>query len=265
MKRILLPTLLCLATLAGCGSDRTGVSDASDKAMEMRIYQVAPEDTGVVVDTLNKLLSVGDKAIGRANSPSPGQIVVLAPASLQGSIGDTLKSIKPIAKAKPDALSVKPLQLNFWNVDAIAGKGADDPALATLGEALQKVHQNLGDVHFRLNSRASGISSLGQTVATTYTSGAGAGAYTGNLRYSLSPKPEGILLNIQLMDSVPQTTGNVTQYTERQFSTAVIIALGQTIVLSDVPVMNTSAKADGEAATKTVRLNIIRVEEVSSK
>jgi len=155
--------------------------------------------------------------------------------------------------------------MSFWNVDAIPGKGADDPALATLSEALKKVRQNLGDVHFQLNSRASGISSLGQPVNTTYTSGIGVGAYTGNLHYSLSSKPEGILLDIHLTDTAPQTTGKVTQYTERQFSTAVIIALGQTIVLSDVPVSDASTKADGEAPTKAVRLNIIRVEEASSR
>ncbi|MBS0591032.1 MAG: hypothetical protein JSR65_10405 [Proteobacteria bacterium] len=265
MKRILLPALLSLFTLAGCGSDKTGVSDASDKAVEMRVYQVAPEDTSAVTDTLNKLLAAGEKAIGRATSPSPGQIVVLAPASLQGSIADTLKSIKPIAKAKPDALTAKPLQLSFWNVDAIPGKGADDPALTTLGEALQKVRQNLGDVHFQLNSRASGVSSLGQPVATTYTSGAGVSAHTGNLRYSLSPKPEGILLDIHLADMAPQAASSMTQYAEIQFSTAVIIALGQTIVLSDVPLLDASPKANGETPTKTVRLNIIRVEEASSK
>lgn len=264
MKRILLLALLCLAALAGCGNDKTATSDASDKAMQMRVYQVAAEDTSAVVDTLNKLLSVGEKAIGRANSPSPGQIVVLAPASLQGSIDDTLKMIKPISKAKPDALVTKPLLLSYWNVDAIPGKGVDDPALSSLSEALQKVRQNLGDVHFQLNSRASGISSPGQRVSTTYSSGAGSGAFGGDLVYTLSPKPEGILLDVNLSDRAPQTSGNLTQYTERRFSTAVIVSLGQTLVLSDVPVLNASGKADGEAPTKAVRLNIIRVEEASS-
>lgn len=267
MKRSMCIMLAGTILLSACGSPTTPQAADKTTKLEMRVYQVPVEDTDMLRETLSKTLALGEKSgIGTVTSPGPGQLVVLAPASLQDSIGTTLKTIKPIATAKQDATAGKQLQLTYWNVDAIPGKGVEDPALGTLGETLAKVSQNLGDVHFQLNSRASGISSFGPQVNTTYSATGGTGSYTGNLQYSLSPRPEGALLNISLTEISPPPAGShATSFDEKRFSTAVIISLGQTIVLSDIPVLDSSVKSDAQAQGKTVRLNIIRVDEVSSK
>jgi hypothetical protein len=262
MQRLLGLFVLACLVLAGCNG--SSAPQGVDDKMVLRVYQVPPGDTDALRSTLGAALKSTNAdgkniASGTVTSPNPGQLIVLAPASLQDSIGETLKSIKPIASAKIEVTPAPQLQLNYWSVDALPGAGANDPALAVLAPALAEVGKQFGEVHFALGTHVSGVSSPGQTVDRSYRSAAN-GVGTSSLRYILKSEAEGLMLQITFGDQVP--AGNA-GYVSTGTTTTTAIRPGQILVLAQNPVASTPDK-DGGAPTQATRLYIVRVDAIPS-
>jgi hypothetical protein len=268
MKRSIWVLLSGLALLAGCNGASSGSAEGGSAKLEMRVYPVPPDNTEKIAGTLNNLLRMGgDAAKGGASSPGPGQVVVLAPESLQNSIGETLKALQSTADAKAGAGTAKQLQTSYWNIEAVPGAGADDPALAPIGAKLAEIRTRLGETHLRLVGHVSSVSSPGQTVSTSYMAADPTVnlPYIGQLQYSLANKPEGVLLDISLSDKVPHTpaNGGAAEYIGTSFKTAIVMRLGETLVLSDNPAIAGSTKGDSAASARSTRFNVVRVEEIT--
>jgi len=230
----------------------------------MRVYQVPPEDTDAIVKTLFNVLGTGDKGTGRASSPAPGQIVVLAPANLQDSIAQTLKSIKPAAKTKAEAAPAQQMRL-----DSLAGVGQDDPSLKELTPAFAELRKQLGDVHFVALNHISGVSSPGQTVERSYPTNfaANGNPAINQLTYELNSKPEGLMLRITFGEQIPYTTGSgelgATRYISTGGTTTTTVRPGQILVLAQNSVPVGVAKDNTPPASRSVHLALIRVDAIN--
>lgn len=256
---------LCAAALLGACAKPEG-GDAAK--MEMRVYTVPAERTKTLVDAIGGVLgSFSDKgSLGKVSTPAPGQLVVLAPASLQGSIESTLRDLTKAdsTESKLQAKNESPLRLSFWSVDAVPGNGADDAALAALAPALDEVRKQIGAVHFVLHDRMSGVSNLDNTVSRTWFSG---NAEDTNqpvqLKYTLRQTDGRLSLGMDLFDQIPVTMhyNDVarTQYQSIATQSTAAITLGQTLVLTQTPL---PGNTEGKSAT--TRLYIVRVDEVKA-
>jgi hypothetical protein len=87
--------------------------------------------------------------------------------------------------------------------------------------------------------------------------------FNGSLEYTILARTEGLQLDINLSEQTPRAEqpGGAVQYNSTGFSSAVIVRLGETIVLSDSPVVTGTMKTDSAIPAKAVRLNVIRVDE----
>lgn len=254
---------LCATILLGACAKPEG-GDAAK--MEMRVYNVPTEQTQALAGAIGTVLgTANDKtSFGKVSSPAPGQLVVLAPATLQGSIESTLRDLTKAdpAEAKPSAKGESPLRLSLWRVDAIPGNGTDDAALASLAPALDEVRKQMGTVHFVLHDQVSGVSSVGSRVNRSW---AGNKTATGSsqvsqLEYSLNKNPAGLSLDFQIGDQIPVRTNQSIQYMSIGATTKATLRIGQTIVLTQTPL----AEGDDAASHATTRLYIVRVDEVKA-
>lgn len=116
----------------------------------LRVYAVPGDRAREIRDALDVVLSATHEKgapLGRAML-SGGQLVVLAPRETQDTIADAVKQL--VGKAPVAANAVTSMRLSLWMVDALPGAGADDPALAPIGAALQASRASLGEVRFAL-------------------------------------------------------------------------------------------------------------------
>jgi len=257
---------LCTAALLGACAKPEG-GDAAK--MEMRVYAVPAERTKVLVDAIGGVLgSFSDKiSLGKVSSPSPGQLVVLAPASLQGSIESTLRDLTKANPVEPEPASKdeSPLRLSFWSVDAVSGNGADDAPLASLAPALDEVRKQMGPAHFVLHDQTNAVSSPGNNVSRSWLSRSykDDDGHPVQLQYTLQQKAGGLTLSIQFSDSIPVTTryNNTAsvQYSNIGTNTTTAITPGQALILTQNPL-----PGDAESKPTSTRLYIVRVDPVKA-
>lgn len=237
MRHRWLIALLTAALLSACAKPEGG--DAAK--MEMRAYTVPAEQTNALSIALGNVLgTANDKtSFGKVSSAAPGQLIVLAPASFQGSIESTLRDLTKTdpAQAKSSVKNESPLRLSFWSVDAVPGNGADDPALKALMPALDEMRKQMSAVHFMLHDQMSGISDLDNNVSRTWFSRDVEDVNQPvRLDYTLRQTSGRLSLGMDLFDQVPVTMhyNNVTktQYQPITMKSTATIALGQTLVLT---------------------------------
>lgn len=265
MKRYALAFVLAATVLAGC---RGGGSDTAEPALEMRVYDVPVAQTEALERTLNNVFADGGKNVtGRVSSPAPGQLVVLAPAGLHGSIEASLRTLAK--EQAPQAGSAArgpdtPMRLSFWTVDAVPVDGPDDSSLATLAPALDEARKQLGIVHFELRDHVSGVSGFGQPVERSWPAldSQGTPGAVRQLKYTLrsgSPTP---LLELSFADQIPVTrtfngASSVT-FANTGARTTTAVAPGQTLVITQNPV------PEGDGSSSVMRLYLVRVDPVAS-
>lgn len=269
MKRYPLALILAAGLLAGCGGADPGPANAPK--LEMRVYDVPPDQTEMLSRTLNGVFAADEKtALGRASSPAPGRLVVLAPANLHGSIEESLRKLAKEQTARENPAPARidgPLRLSFWSVDAVPENGEDDPALAALMPALDEARKQMGIVHFELRDHVSGVSSLGENVERSWT-GSGtqrvAAAPIRQLTYTLKDGSPSLMLNLDFKEQVPvvQTMNGVTNvnYVATGANTTTAVAPGQTLVVTQNPVPD----SDGAASVPITRLYLVRVDAVAA-
>lgn len=262
MNRYGLILILAAGLLGGCGGGAdSGTADAPK--LEMRVYDVPPEQTEMLSRTLSSVFAGdGKTALGKVSSPAPGRLVVLAPANLHGSIEASLRALTKDQPPKEAPAKVAgPLRLSFWSVDAVPENGADDPALAGLAPALEEARKQLGIVHFELRDHVTGVSSLGQSVQRNWTGTGPAGtAPPRQLGYTIRPDGGAWSVNLDYRDSIAvvRTRNGIADasFAETGAQTTTAIAPGQTLVVTQNPV------PDSDGAATITRLYLVRVDVV---
>ena len=233
--------------------------------MEMRVYAVPAEQTRALVNTLNSVFGAQDggvqkpASLGRVSSPAPGQLVVLAPASLQASIEASLHALSSNAPPRGDdgANAEAPLRLSLWIVDALPGNGADGPSLAILAPALDEVRKTVGAAHFALRDMTEAVSRV-DAPQPMQRSWVGSDSQQRSMRCLLTRRRDGYALDMMLSDMVPaaEQAGAAPRYTPSQTSTNTSIRTGQTLVLAQSPLPAHGSDPGG------ARLYIIRVDAI---
>lgn len=277
MKRILIApclTLLLAACGGGGGADDAGkpapavVAAAPSSAPELRVYEVPPEQTAAVVEALNKVFDNGDKsATGKVSSPAPGQVVVLAPGSLQGSVEASLRALTA-GLTPPADDKVPPIQirLSFWSVDALPEDGTDDLELVTIAPALDEVRKQLGGVRFLLRDQVSAVSSPGKKVERSWLGTkltTDSQSPVRSLEYQLRPVGDQYMLDLHIGEQMPVIQGDGVHYIGITGNTSTAIRLGQTLVVTQTPIPR-NAMSSGEVSLgdRATRLYIVRADVV---
>ncbi|HRQ66335.1 MAG TPA: hypothetical protein PKZ76_15975 [Xanthomonadaceae bacterium] len=166
---------------------------ASDADMVMHVYDVPPDRAEEIRNSLRVVLFSSSERrtpIGHASVPIPGQLVVLAPATLHASIESTVRALGEQGTVAVEATPPGRVRLEAW-LATPAGSEVDDPRLAAVLPALDAVRPTFGDVRFALVSRAFSLArDDGGRVSLM------GGAFNGDA--SLRPAPDGVHASLSL-------------------------------------------------------------------
>jgi hypothetical protein len=258
-----LPVLLCcLVLVAACGPRVS--SDPA--AMTMRVHSVPPDRAEAMMGSLNRALRLGsESSVGTVSLGAPGELIVLAPESLQPSIE---QSVQKLNAAHPDSgtRAVPQLRLRFWSVDASPGPGEDSPGLAPIAPALDALRKVQGDAHFVLRDEVESVSADGRPVRRDWSAAPtaqDARPATQKLQYSIMADRGQRWLELSFHDAnhprqAGATPGNAPR-AATSISTSTTVTLGQTLVLATQPAL--AATPGGAAST---RYYIVRVDDVGA-
>jgi|GEM_PF-2337005 hypothetical protein len=260
---------LAAVLLGGCNGGAPGAAAAPK--MEVRVYAVPPEQTDALRETFNKVFSTSENAaIGKASSPAPGQLLVLAPANLQGSIEASIRSLTANRPPAAEKAPGRQMRLAFWSVDAIPENGRDDLELDSLQGALEEARKQLGPVRFVLRDEIGAVSSPGQQVERRWLGAKltnESGRPQRQLAYTLEDRGGGLMLNLHVVEQVPVMIArdgqNVVEYLDIGADTTTAIRPGQTLVITRNPIPK-DAVSTGEptVSNRTTRLYLVRVDEL---
>ena len=220
----LLTGILVAMSLAACHAPSGEAGH--DPAMQLKLYQVPAGQSEAIADHLGADLEDTGFRVGtktqtniRVTQPFPGVVMVLAPASVQPSIGQAIAGLGKVAdnkapKADSAAPQAVPVQVTFWLVQARAGNGADSPALAALEPALKRMRGTLGPSHFALDESVSSATNAAMPQLKPGTSYGGQLVTAQGHQYSYKPQVTAdgdVLLWVQYqeLDSTKRTIGNV--------------------------------------------------------
>jgi len=262
---------LAAALLGGCDSGGGSPAGSAAPKMEVRVYSVPPEQTDALRETFNKVFSTSETAaIGKASSPAPGQLVVLAPANLQGSIEASIRSLTANRPQAADKGPSQQMRLSFWSVDAIPENGRDDLELDPLQGALEETRKQLGPVRFVLRDEVGAVSSPGEQVERSWLGAKltnESGRPQRQLSYKLEDRGNGLMLNMHVLEQVPVVLAhegqNMVEYLNIGADTTTAIRPGQTLVITRNPIPK-DAVSTGEptVSNRTTRLYVVRVDEL---
>lgn len=181
--------VLLALVLAACH----GSTDSSrgTGAVELKLYRVPVQQSATIQQALWNALAGSTAAGGAAGSnsgmrvtqPFPGTLMVLAPRSIQESVGSVIAGLD---KAVVEIAPPERLQVHFWVITAWADRsqggtmtahsaraGAiatehsaeqahDNPALKSLAGLLDEIRASLGPSQFRLDASVSGTTTPGE-------------------------------------------------------------------------------------------------------
>lgn len=267
MHRIPIGLTLAIALLAGCSGSAS--PDAGAQKMEVRVYPVPAGQTDALAQTLNKVFATAENsAIGKVSSPAPGQLVVLAPANLQGSIEASLRALTADPASPVAAAPAQQIRLSFWSVDAVPENGPDDLELATIGPALEAVRKQLGGVRFVLREQVGAVSSPGKTVTRSWLGTkliSDSPSPVQKLQYELRSAGSELMLDLSINEQVPVVQASGVQYLDVGANTTTAIRLGQSLVVTQTPIpKNAMASGEVSLSDRATRLYIVRADAVST-
>lgn len=251
MKRVLrvVGGALLALVLAGCNGSSSGSTHSSD--MELKLYTVPVQESSSIQNALEHVLAgsaAGDgKGIGmRVTQPFPGTLMVLAPESIQDNVS---RAIAALDKASAKVAAPGRLQVHFWVIHAIPGKGEDSPALQPLAKTLNTLRTSLGPSHFSLESTVS--------AATTFDERGH--VVTGDMRkFEFTIRPErNDAIDLEVDYSDPRDSGI------RNLETTIATSPGQYVMLAQAPGAAASSPSDKTAAPSLLLL-VARVDRIES-
>lgn len=242
---------LLALVLAGCSGSSSGPTHSSD--MELKLYTVPIHESSSVQNALEHVLAGSAVGVGkgtdngmRVTQPFPGTLMVLAPESIQGNVG---RAIAALDKASAKVAAPGRLQVHFWVIHAISGKGEDSPALQPLAKTLNMLQASLGPSHFSLESTVS--------AATTFDERGH--VVTGDMRkFEFTIRPErNDAIDLEVDYSDPRDSGI------RDLETTIAASPGQYVMLAQAPGTPVSSQPD-KAAVPSLLLLVARVDRIES-
>jgi hypothetical protein len=112
----------------------------------MRSYEVRPEIANEVASALRSALSPSSGPYyGRVSLSPSGQLLVVAPPSIQQGVEQVLKEV-----AAREPATTPSIHFEAWLVTASTGAPADSPNLKEIAPALHALEQSKGPAHFEL-------------------------------------------------------------------------------------------------------------------
>lgn len=243
--RLLCCVLLALV-LAGCHAPANNAGHVS--TMQLKLYKVPVQKSQAIRQSLLEVF-IGSAAGLRVTEPFPGTLMVLAPESIQASVGSAIAALD---EASDQVAAPVRLQVHFWVIDAVPGKGEDSPALQPLTKTLDTLRASLGPSHFSLES----------TVGEAATFGEPGHVETEDARYfGFTARPGrngGIDLDVNYNDK--QRRGIA------QLKTTVAASPGQYVVLAQAPGTDASAAQPAGKVTNppALLLLVARVDRIGS-
>lgn len=193
---------LALILLATWQAERRIAAEPADP-MLLRVHAVPPARADDIRGALAASLSMGEgqMPLGRvSNTGIPGQILVLAPESVQDDIESVVAALAGGAKSGVSASGDTTVELDLWSIDAIPGEGSDDSSLAPIAAALGNARPALGTVHFQTKDALSIAARTGFGSFNART--AGGFLVSGTLR----PGDGGVVADLMLQNPSMSTT-----------------------------------------------------------
>ncbi|MGH8126301.1 MAG: hypothetical protein ACREPK_10710 [Rhodanobacteraceae bacterium] len=238
--RLLGGALLALV-LAGCHAPPDNTGQVS--TLQLKLYKVPALESSTIRQALLQVLA-GSAAAGhvsmRVTEPFPGTLMVLAPKSLQSSVGSAIAALD---KAAAKVAEPGRLQVHFWVIAALPGKGEDSPALQPLAQTLDVLRTSLGPSHFALET----------TVGEVATFGEHGYVRTGDARlFAFTARPGrngGIDLEMDYSDKQHRGIGRM--------QTTVATSPGQYVVLAQAPGSNSSGQSSGKTSSPPALLLLV--------
>lgn len=210
--------LAVLFALSACSAPADNSAGGAQAPMALKIYAVAPEQTGRLVQSLGEAL--GKKA--SITSPAPGKLLVYAPHNAQASIAEAISSLGTVAEADPAPAQV---ELHFWVVDAQTGAGPNEAALAPMASALDSMRKSIGPLHFQLNQAVAAMASIGHSGSIKTATD---GGYQRDFGFRVTSGHAGAI-DLQLSYDDHGQSGLA------QFETQIDLASGNYVVLAQAP------------------------------
>jgi hypothetical protein len=128
------------------------------EATVLRSYDVRPEIANEVESALQAALSPSnDFRYGRVTLSPSGQLLVIAPPSIQKGVEQVLRDVA--SREPPRTPSI---HFEAWLVTASPGAPADSPNLKEIEPALRALEQSKGPAHFELLEKLSTQTRSGQ-------------------------------------------------------------------------------------------------------
>ncbi len=269
MKTIirLLGGVLLAVSLAACHAPASESSQLP--AMQLKLYQVPAGQSKAIARHLGAVLEdtgfrTGLKAQTkiRVTQPFPGTVMVLAPASVQPSIGQAIAELgktagetsRHEAKAASQSPRTVPVHVHFWLVQAKAGDGTDASTLAALEPTLKQVRSLLGPSHFVLGESVSATTSAVTWQAENTATSSGGMLETNQLhQYKFDPHVTAngeVRLHVEYNDPTRKTIGHL--------ETELTMKPGEYVVLASSP--SGTSGSDGTL----MNLLVVRVTRVES-
>lgn len=260
--RILAGAVLAV-TLAGCHASPDSGGHVPD--FQLKLYHVPPQQSQNIAKNLSAVLESSDYLVGSkahtemsVTQPFPGSVLVLAPASLQSSIGSAIKELAQTSrKPSASALDSDSLKVSFWVVQAKAGLGEDAAALHPLETALKQVRETLGPSHFVLEDIASALvdAPVEQNLA------AGNGNIVTSRGHTFGfhvTAPVGADIGLEV--NYGNTTADAASHTIPELKTTVAVRTGEYVVLAQA---SPSASSAGASDKTLMNLLVVRVDRTS--
>ncbi len=136
-----------LAVSSGCTTPLE-VMDQATNDMVLEAYAVPPGYSGLMSSALTRAMFVGNDAVGRVIETPDGQIIVVAPQSVQQGVK---RLIDQLNASKPALRTPTNIRIDYWLVH---GHRAEAPATEypapILAETLEAVQQAEGPMRFEL-------------------------------------------------------------------------------------------------------------------
>ena len=124
------------------------VMDQATNEMVLESYRVPAGYAGLMSSALTRALFVGDNAVGRVISTPDGQLIVVAPESVQAGVA---RLIEQLNAAQPPLRTATNIRIDYWLVYGTrVGTPTTEYPAPVLAETLAAVQQAEGPMEFEL-------------------------------------------------------------------------------------------------------------------
>jgi hypothetical protein len=148
MQRIATFALPFALTITTACTTPQQVMDQATNDMVLQSYSVPEGYAGIMASALSRSMAIGDEKVGRVIETPDGQIIVVAPESVQAGVS---KLIDQLNDSKPPLRTPTNIRMDYWLVHGTRAEAASTTYPApVLAETLDAVQQAEGPMDFAL-------------------------------------------------------------------------------------------------------------------